>query len=512
VELRLFFDIIKRRALIIIIVAAATVAVALAARILIRPLYSAYATVRVLTDVGVADFRLSADYSSRLLSTYTSILKSRPILEKAISLQSPQTTLPFNEVRDQLEVAIVPNTELISIAVQNQDPAVAQSLANTLADLLTEYSQDVYASGGKSARQIVEEQMLSMETDLRSARQRYVSLQAADGTDAEAQVLAREIEFKEAAYNSLLIRYETVRLNESLRANSVTVISPAILPLEPSNRLGLTHFGLALIVGVFAGLGLALILENLDTRIHSPRQLELLTKLPVLGAVPNGLLSQNGSAPPQKPVVRRQMEEAYRLLGINLRALRSEQLFHAVLITSAMPREGKSTVATNLALVLAEGGQTVSLVESDVRRPSVGKILGLGNGRGLTDLLDESAPTPTEVSTVTHIVQPSGLAVILSGPRVPHPATLFASLTMETLLNSLSAKTDITVLDAPPVLGLADVSILAPRVDGVIIIVRESMTRREQLVAALKQVQASRGRVLGLVFVKKSGHEWAYGY
>ncbi len=511
-DLRLILDVVKRRALVITVVTVVVILMVVAAGLLTRPQYSADATVRVLLDVGVTDLLRNSDYNLRLLNTYTNILTSEPILEKAISLQSPPIALKVAALREQVKVEIIPNTELISIAVQHEDPAVAQGLANTLAALLREYAQNLYASGGESARQIVEAQLNEINAELQSDRQRYAALLAKDPNGVETQALASQIKDKEDLYDSLLSRYETARLNESLRANSVTVIAPATLPEQPDNRLGSTQIALGLIVGLSAGLGLALILENLDTRIHSSRQLELLTKLPVLGAVPKGLLSQNGSESAKKETVRRQLEEAYRLLGTNLRALGSEHAFKTVLITSATSQEGKSTVATNLALTLSEGGQCVYLVEGDVHRPSIGKILEMSTERGLTDLLNGHAPAPTEIKAATSLVPPCGPSVILSGPPVQNPATLFASQSMSALLASLGAETDITILDAPPVLGIADVSVLAPKVDGVIVAVREAMTTREQLQAAFKQLQASRARVLGIVFLKKSRNGEGYGY
>jgi capsular exopolysaccharide synthesis family protein len=511
-DLRLFLDIIKRRALVITVVTVAVILVVIAAGLLARPRYSANATVRVLLDVGVTDLLRNSDYNVRLLNTYTNILTSEPILEKAIGLQSPPIALKVADFREQVHVEIVPNTELISIAVQHGNPAVAQGLANTLATLLKEYAQNLYVGGGDSARQIVEAQLNEMNVELQTDRQKYAALLAKDPTGVQTQALASQIKDEEGLYDNLLSRYETARLNESLRANSVTVIAPATLPEQPDNRLGLTQIALGLIVGLFAGLGLALILENLDTRIHSSRQLELLTKLPVLGAVPQGLLSQNGSGSAKKAHVRQQLEEAYRLLGTNLRAAGSEQVVKVVLITSATSQEGKSTVATNLALTLSEGGQGVYLVEGDVRRPSIGKMLEISNERGLTDLLNGHTPAPAEIKSATKVVSPYGPSVILSGPRVQNPATLFASESMSVLLASLSAETDVTILDAPPVLGIADVSVLAPRVDGIIVVVKEAMTTRDRLQAAFKQLQASRARVLGIVFIKKSGHGGDYGY
>lgn len=511
-ELQLYLNILKRRALVIVIVAAVAVLVVTAAGFLIPPVYTAKTTLRVLLDVGVVDLTLRDDYSERLLNTYSHILKSGPILEQAISDLSPRTSsLTTGDLRENVEVEVVPDTELISIAVQDGDPALARDLANTLGALLVEYAQNLYVGSSKSTREIVEEQLASMENDLENDRQRLAALVAEGRADAEVEALTRQIEFKEDAYDRLLDRYELARLNESLRANSITVISPATLPQEPSNRLGLTQIGLGLILGLFGGVGLALVLENLDTRIHSPQQLEHLTNLPVLGAVPRGLLSPGSFGHTNETDNRKPTEEAYRLLSINLQALQEEVPFQTILITSAVAEEGKSTVAVNLAQALAEQGQTIILVESDMRRPTIGKILDMDDELGLSNLLAEgTALSDTELDRVMHAVEQSSLFVIGGGPEVPNPTALLASPSMEKLLDYLGGRGQTTLLHGPSVLGMADISVLAPRVDGVILVARQALSSREHVGDALKQLQAARARVLGTVFLRKSSRGRGY--
>lgn len=506
-ELQHYLDILKRRAFVIAIVAAVATSVVTAAGILFRPVYEAKATMRVLLDVGVADFMQREDYNKRLLNTYTHILKSGPILEEAISRLSPRTSsLTVDDLREKkVEVEVIPDTELIAIAVQDGDPMLARDLADVLATLLIEYAQNLYVGSSKSTRQVVEEQLASMENQLEIDRQQLATLLASDAPSAEVEALSSKIRFEEDAYDRLLDRYELARLNETLRANSVTIVAPASLPTEPSNALGLTQVGLGLVVGLFGGVGLALVMENLDTRIHSHHQLERLTSLPVLGMVPKGVLPLEGSHHTNGTGNEELIEEAYRLLSTNLQALREERAARTVLITSATSREGKSTVVANLAQTLAERGQTVFLVESDLRRPAVEKMFGIENGLGLSNLLAErTALSSTTLGRVMHPAEQPSLFVIGGGPKVPNPTALLASPLMEKLLDYLGAQGQITLLDASPVLGVADVSVLAPKVDGVVLVVGQALSSREHVCGALKQLQAARAQVLGLVFVQKS--------
>jgi capsular exopolysaccharide synthesis family protein len=506
-ELQHYLDILKRRRLVITIVAAVAMLVVTAAGLLIPPVYTASATVRVLLSVGVLDLNLNLkeDYGERLLNTYGHILKSGPILEEAISRLSPRTfSLTVGDLREKkVDVEVIPDTELITIAVQDGDPVLARDLANMLATLLIEHARNLYDGSSKSTRRIVEEQLAGMENQLESDRQQLATLLASDAPSDEVEALRSKIEFEEDSYDRLLDRYEVARLSESLRANSITIVAPASLPIKPSNALGLTQVGLGLLVGLFGGVGLALVMENLDTRIHSPHQLEHLTNLPVLGTVPKGVLSLDGS--------NWYVEEAYRLLSINLQALREDVPLQTVLITSAISKEGKSTVAANLAQTLAERGQTVFLVESDMRRPTIGHMFGIDNGLGLSSLLAErTSLSGTALGRVMHPAEQSSLFVMGGGPKVPNPTTLLASPSMEKLLDYLGAQGQITLLDAPPVLGVADVSVLVPRVDGVILVVGQAQSKREQVLAALKQLQASRASVLGFVFLQKSDKNWGY--
>jgi succinoglycan biosynthesis transport protein ExoP len=510
-ELRLYLDILKRRAWVILIVTVVAVAVVVAASFLIPPTYTASTTVRVLLDVGLSDFVLREDYSTRLLNTYAEILTSRPVLEETLDRLSPRTdALSADELRERVLVEIVPNTELISISVQDRDPALARDMANTLSALLIEYAQDIYLGTSKSTREIVQEQLAAMENELESDRRRLEQLLVDGGNETEVGALNRQIEFKEDAYDRLLDRYELARLNESLRANSIAVIGSAMLPRTPSQAIGLTELALALVVGLFGGIGLALVMENLDTRVHSPQQLEHLANIPILGAVPRGRLPLDN--PANSSGHSQPIKEAYRLLAINLQALDGGVAsLQTLLITSATPNEGKSTVAVNLAQVLAEQGQKVFLLESDMRRSSLGKTFGIEDGLTLSTLLSEHASLyEVEFDQVYRPVAQPWLPVLPGGPAVPRPAALLDSPLMEALLDHLREDGQITLLDAPPVLGVADVSVLAPKVDGVVLVVRQSFSTREGVREALKQLKATRAQVLGLIFVQKSKNGRGY--
>lgn len=509
-ELRHYLDFLKRRATPVVVVTALVVTLVAVAGLVIAPVYEASATVRVIQDVGIRDLRIGDTYADRLMNTYVSVLTSWPILEKAADRLG--SSLPVPLLSEKVEVEIIPKTELVRVAVQDGDPVFARDLANTLAQLLVEYAQDLYTGNSMSAIQIVEERLNSLEEDLNRDRRQLEDLLAVGTVGAEIEGLQRQIEFNENTYDNLLDQYELARLNESLRANSVTIISPARLPQLPSNSLGLKQIALSFVVGLSSGIGLAVVLENIDTRIHSTHQLGLFTRLPVLGTVPQGLLSLDSSTRDDGTSSSQRIGEAYRLLGTNLQSLGEDVSVQTILITSAGPREGKSTVAANLGHALAERGQTVFLVDSDLRCPSLVSMFDIENdGAGLSNLLTERLPLDSDLlSRAVHPTEQPSLFVVGGGLKQVNPTPLLASPPMEEFLNYLGSQGQMTLLDAPPVLGLADVAVLAPRTDGVILVVRQSQSKREELIAALKQLQASRANVLGFVFIQRSDKDWGY--
>ncbi|MBN1453541.1 MAG: hypothetical protein JW963_21175 [Anaerolineales bacterium] len=511
-ELNHYFDILKRRALIIIIVTAVTILVVSAAGFIIPPVYTASATVRVIMDVGITDFLLRDDYNQRLLNTYSHVLESEPILQEAITRLSPRTSLlTIDELSKRVSVDVVPDTELIAISVEDRDPALARDLANELANLFVEFAQNQYMGSSKSTLQIVEEQLNSMRSDLEHDRRQLADMLSQGQVGSEIEILRQQITSKEDAYNRLLDQYETARLNGSLRANSVTIVAPATLPQKPSNAMGMREIGLGLILGLFGGIGLALVLENIDTHIHSPEQLERLTNLPVLGVVPRGTLPSGSFGRIDDLARNHAIKEAYRLLSINLMSLTKRTSAHSLLITSANLKESITMVSINLAQALAEQGQVVLLMDCDLRHPDIGKEFDIQNGPGLSGLLNQSTSRLKEIfNEVAHPTEQSNLFVVSSGPESTSPTTLLASGSMDRLMDYLDAQGQMTLLGTPPVLGLADVSVLAPKVNGVIFVVTQDLSSRDTIYEALKQLNATRARVIGLVFVQRSSKDWEH--
>jgi len=202
--------------------------------------------------------------------------------------------------------------------------------------------------------------------------------------------------------------------------------------------------------------------------------------------------------------------EAYRVLRTNLQFLGLDEPVRSILITSATPGEGKSTTISNLAVAFAQTGAKVCLVDGDLRRPTIAKAFGLENWSGLTTALIGQAPLD-ECVKATDV---PGLSIMTSGPIPPNPAELVGSARMSALLAQLQERFDMVLIDSPPVLAVTDAAVLAPKVGGVVVVVRANAVDHRQVSRAKEALEAVKARVLGVVLsaVQPEGRDGYYYY
>lgn len=200
--------------------------------------------------------------------------------------------------------------------------------------------------------------------------------------------------------------------------------------------------------------------------------------------------------------------EAYRTLAANLRFGFGPRPVRTILFTSPGPAEGKSPVLANLGVAAAQSGVRVILVDADLRHPRLHHIFGLANGAGLATMLANGAERPPPIQRTTI----EGLRVVTSGPPPESPADLLGSGRLAEALAALGAEADLVAVDAPPVPGVADASLLAPRVDGVVLVVDVRRTRRQDALRAKAQLQRVNAPLLGVVVNNTDPKDSAYGY
>jgi capsular exopolysaccharide synthesis family protein len=313
-----------------------------------------------------------------------------------------------------------------------------------------------------------------------------------------------------AEFPRLVGRLETPS-GQSSSPVTVSVTRAATVPSVPvSPRIPL-NLALGLIVGLGLGIGAAVLRDQFNTSVSGIGDVEKLT-----GAIPLGVVPYDALAGKQPLITADQFggrAEAFRTLRTNLQFADVDEPPRVITITSALPAEGKTTTACNIALTLAQSGARVVLVEGDLRKPAVGKYLGISNAAGLTNVLAGQH----ELRDVIVSYQRDTLAVLPSGPTPPNPSEMLGSQQMHQLLTTLATDYDLVIIDAPPLLPVTDAAVLASASDGAIMVVRHGKSRREEVERAIQALTAVNAKVLGTVLNfaprrKRRGGYDGYGY
>ena len=290
-----------------------------------------------------------------------------------------------------------------------------------------------------------------------------------------------------------------------------TVVDPATESTTPISPNPKRNLGLGLILGLLLGAGLAILRDTLDSSVKSLRDLEGLLDAPILGsiaydadAVGAPLITGADAYTPRS--------EGFRVLRTNLQFIDPDKDRKVFVVTSSLPGEGKTTTAINLALVLAEGGERVALIEADLRRPKVGAYLNIEGTVGLTTVLVGRMDLH---DAIQHLPGRAGLDVLASGRTPPNPAELLKSHAMAHVIKQLRDEYDIVLIDAPPLLPVTDAALLASQADGAILIVRHGKTSDDHVRLAAERLAAVGAEPLGAIFnmtPPKGSGSYGYGY
>ena len=339
-------------------------------------------------------------------------------------------------------------------------------------------------------------------------------------------LLKRDAETYRTLYEGILQRLKEASVSAGLKSNNFRIVDSAHPPTGPIEPNVPRNLMFAVVLGLASGIGLAFLLEGLDNTVRTTEQAQVISGLPSLGMIPLGSKSAREGANPKRLVIatskeavelvtqvrpQSQMAESYRALRTSLLLSNLGAPPKVIMVTSALPQEGKTTTSINTAVVLAQKGVRVLLIDADLRRPSIHKTLGMGPHSGLSNVLTGSIKLENAISNTA--VLPN-LFVLPAGTPPPNPAELLASANMRDVLAQLSEQYDHIVIDTPPCLSVTDAVVLSPRADAAVLVIRSGQTTKQALRRSRDILTQVNAKVVGVLLnaVDLSSPDYYYYY
>jgi capsular exopolysaccharide synthesis family protein len=393
----------------------------------------------------------------------------------------------------------LPNTQLIEIIVNDIDPARAQRVANELAAQLILMSPTSPQPGDQGRQEFIHHRLNNLEVQIQETEAEIAKLQE----ELSTLISAQQINAKQDQISSLQSKLTAMENNYGLllsntqqgAINTLTIIATAELPTNPIGSMkGLTIL-LAAAAGFLLAAGEAYLLEYLDDSLKTADDVQHLFSAPIIGHI---FEQQNGENEEARlsaaDDLRHPIAEAFRTLRANLEISEPDRPLKTILVTSADIGDGKTSVAANLALSIAQTEKAVFLLDFDLRRPNIHEFFGLDNNHGVVDLMSGRAA----IGDVLRLQEERKVAVLTSGGTPPNPTELLSSKKMDQLLSKLAEAADVVIIDGPPFI-VADAKVIAPKVDGVLLVVRPGHTRRSLALGASEQMKLAGAKVIGVV-------------
>jgi capsular exopolysaccharide synthesis family protein len=298
-------------------------------------------------------------------------------------------------------------------------------------------------------------------------------------------------------YDAVLKRLKDAGVTGMMQISNVRILDRAEPPDRPASPRPLRNLALAMLLGLFGGVALAFLLETLDTTVTTREQVEERLGLAFLGIIPS-ITEQKGDKERDLFVhanPRSAAAECLRSIRTNLLFMSPEKPLRTIVVTSASPSEGKTTTATALAEVMADGGNRVLIVDADMRRPQLHKVFELSNEAGLSSLI-------VGEGQLDQLIRPSripNLSVLTCGPIPPNPAELLHTEGFEKLLTAMAQRFDRVIIDSPPAGVVADAVVISTQVDGTLLVLKAGQTSRDAAVRATRSILDVKGRIFGAV-------------
>ena len=383
----------------------------------------------------------------------------------------------------------------------NQQLAAVQADINTeITRLATKYEKDYLAALGR-------ERLLRASLENQKTEENKLN-----ESGIEYSLLKRDVESNRQLYEGLLQKLKEAGVMTGLRSSNVRIVDPASTPTAPSSPNIPRNLLMSLMGGLAGGLALAFVLESRDNTVHSLEQVRVITALPSLAVIPFSTRPSNRSLalPHAKQLLqtsaavasatrpKSEIAEAYRALRTSILLSKTGRSAKILMVTSALPQEGKTTTSVNLAIVLAQQGARVLLIEADMRRAGISNVLHLNSDIGLSTILGQ-AIIPDPVAAMRSVTDIPNLKVLPAGPVALHPSEMLASPRMRDLLQSLEPEFDHIIIDTPPVLSVTDACLLSALADSTLFVIRAGVTSRAALKRAHEMLAHVDARIMGVI-------------
>jgi len=475
-----------------------------------EPIYRATAILLIREGTVIND-RSSLQYSEDLAQSYIKRLTNYEVLQQSIA--NVEANISPDHLGGRIQVQPINNSQLIALSVELTDPELAAALANEIPTVFAARNMEQQLERFADSKANLETELARKQGEVNSAEMALAQAENNAAAQSEIDRLTDHVLRMRDAYSRLLQSYEDIRIAEASSLNNILIDEHARVPTSPISPRTVSNTILATVVGALLMAGLAFVIEYLDDTIKDPDTLEQELGLSTLGMVPLFNYKDVKETLIMVTQPRSPIAEAYRQVRTNIQYVGVSRDLKKLLITSPNAAEGKTVTSANIAIALAQAGNQVILVDTDMRRPNLHRLFGCSNICGITNLLlGVNEETETDCLQITMV---PNLRLLTSGPIPPNPAELIGSARMAEVATWLSEQADFVIFDSPPILAVTDSVLLSQMVDATLLVVKGGKTAYQAVAVASRRIADVNGHIAGVLLnqVKRNnGYGYTYYY